>query len=158
LLAGIGRTWIEFFRPDQPKIGESDISYSMIVAALMAITGAVMLLARYKALNLQAAEEWEEEYQISRKPMPAKALLRRSRILGGRNEIPAKSLRGRATTKVKTSPGTKWVAANVKPAAVKKTSMRKPAAKSTVSTTKATPQKKKSTTKKTASPRKKTSS
>src|SRR5690349_21941973 len=66
LAAGIGRTWIElFFRPDQPKIPGLGISYSAIVAALMAIVGAVMLMARYKAINLKFAENWEEEYQIS---------------------------------------------------------------------------------------------
>jgi phosphatidylglycerol:prolipoprotein diacylglycerol transferase len=69
ILAGIGRTWIEyFFRPDQPKIGDSGISYSMVVAALMAVAGAILLMARYKAIRPQAAENWEEEYQISTRP------------------------------------------------------------------------------------------
>jgi phosphatidylglycerol---prolipoprotein diacylglyceryl transferase len=67
LLAGFGRVMIEFFRPDQPKIPGLGISYSSIVAALMAITGAVMLMARYKAINLQFAEDWEEEYQVGEK-------------------------------------------------------------------------------------------
>jgi len=66
LAAGIGRTWIElFFRPDQPKIPGWGISYSALVAASMAIVGAVMLMARYNAINLKFAENWEEEYQIS---------------------------------------------------------------------------------------------
>ena len=70
VLAGIGRTWLEFFfRPDQPKIGDSSISYSMVVASLMAVTGAIMLLARYRAIHLPVAENWEEEYQISVPPM-----------------------------------------------------------------------------------------
>jgi phosphatidylglycerol:prolipoprotein diacylglycerol transferase len=68
LLAGFGRLMIEFFRPDQPKIPGLGISYSSIVAALMAIIGAVMLMARYKAINLKFAEDWEEEYQSSGKP------------------------------------------------------------------------------------------
>jgi phosphatidylglycerol---prolipoprotein diacylglyceryl transferase len=67
--AGIGRTWIElFFRPDQPKIGNSIISYSAVVSALMAIVGAIMLMARYKAISLQIAETWEEEYKLSTQP------------------------------------------------------------------------------------------
>jgi len=70
LLAGIGRAWIEFFRPDQPKIADLGISYSAIVSGLMAITGAILLMARYKAINLQVAEDWEEEYQISTQPKP----------------------------------------------------------------------------------------
>ena len=65
ILAGVGRVIIEFFRPDQPKIPDLGISYSSVVAALMAIAGAVLLMARYKAINFGFAEDWEEEYQIS---------------------------------------------------------------------------------------------
>ena len=66
IAAGVGRTWLElFFRPDQPKIGNSIISYSAVVSALMAIVGAIVLMVRYKALNVQAAENWEDEYKIS---------------------------------------------------------------------------------------------
>ena len=65
VLAGVGRVIIELFRPDQPKIGDLGISYSSLVAALMAITGAIMLMARYKAINLKFAENWEEEYQVA---------------------------------------------------------------------------------------------
>ena len=68
VLAGVGRTWIEFFRPDQPKIEGLGISYSAIIASLMAVAGAIMLMARYRAINLRAAENWEEEYKISTQP------------------------------------------------------------------------------------------
>lgn len=68
LLAGIGRVWIEFFRPDQPKIESLGISYSSIAAALMAIAGAVMLMIRFRAINPTFAEDWEEEYQLSTQP------------------------------------------------------------------------------------------
>lgn len=64
LLAGIGRAWIELFRPDQPKIGETGISYSMVVAALMAVAGAILLMIRYNAINFPGAENWEDEYQV----------------------------------------------------------------------------------------------
>ena len=70
IAAGLGRVIIEFFRPDQPKIPELGISYTSIIAALMAIVGAVLLMARYKAINLSFAENWEEEYQISEQPKP----------------------------------------------------------------------------------------
>ena len=70
LLAGFGRLLIEFFRPDQPKIPELGISYTSIFAALMAIVGALMLMVRYKALNLKVAENWEEEYQLSKPAEP----------------------------------------------------------------------------------------
>jgi phosphatidylglycerol:prolipoprotein diacylglycerol transferase len=65
LAAGIGRMWIElFFRPDQPKIAALGISYSAIFAALMAIAGAVLLMLRYRAIEAQFAEDWEEEYRV----------------------------------------------------------------------------------------------
>jgi phosphatidylglycerol:prolipoprotein diacylglycerol transferase len=65
ILAGVGRTWIEFFRPDQPKIPELGISYSALIAALMAVAGAITLMARYKAIQLRIAEGWAETYQLS---------------------------------------------------------------------------------------------
>lgn len=65
MLAGIGRVWIEFFRPDQPKIGNTPISYSMVAAGAMAVAGAILLMARYKAIPLAFAETWEEEYRIA---------------------------------------------------------------------------------------------
>lgn len=66
LLAGLSRTIIEFFRPDQPRIGDTFISYTMLVSFLMAITGLVLLLARYGKLQLAWAETWEDEYQVKK--------------------------------------------------------------------------------------------
>ncbi len=69
IAAGVGRTWLEiFFRPDQPKIAGTGISYSAIVSASMAVAGAILLMARYKAINLKFAENWEEEYHVGEKP------------------------------------------------------------------------------------------
>ena len=65
VLAGIGRVIIEFFRPDQPKIPGLGISYSSIFAALMAIVGVVLLMARYRVIQPKFAENWEEEYKRS---------------------------------------------------------------------------------------------
>ena len=64
VLAGMIRTFIEFFRPDQPRIPGTAISYSMVVALLMALAGAVMLLVRYGKLQFAFAENWEDEYQV----------------------------------------------------------------------------------------------
>jgi len=71
ICAGFGRTFIEFFRPDQPRIGNSFVSYTMVVSFTMAIAGVVILLARYGKLKLAVAENWEDEYQI--KPVEVKA-------------------------------------------------------------------------------------
>lgn len=64
VFAGVGRVIIEFFRPDQPKIPELGISYSSIFAALMAVTGVILLLARYKVVDFRSARNWEEDYQV----------------------------------------------------------------------------------------------
>lgn len=68
VLAGVGRVIIELFRPDQPKIAGLGFSYSSLFAALMAIAGAILLMARYKAINLKFAENWEDEYQVGGQP------------------------------------------------------------------------------------------
>jgi phosphatidylglycerol:prolipoprotein diacylglycerol transferase len=64
VFAGLARAFIEFFRPDQPRIGDSFVTYSMLVSLLMAIAGVIMLLVRYGKLQLAFAENWENEYQI----------------------------------------------------------------------------------------------
>lgn len=74
MLAGIGRAWIEFFRPDQPKIGDTLITYSMVAAAVMAVGGAILLMARYKAIPLAFAETWEESYHIAGQAQPAEEI------------------------------------------------------------------------------------
>ena len=99
LLAGFGRVWIEFFRPDQPKIADLGISYSAVVAAMMAITGAVLLMARYKAINLSSAEEWEEEYQIADQSQPQADVV--SPKMASTRKAPAEKKAAR-TTKSKT--------------------------------------------------------
>jgi phosphatidylglycerol:prolipoprotein diacylglycerol transferase len=52
---GGGRAWIELFRPDQPTIGESRITYSMVLALLRAVGGVLVLLNRYGRLESGAA-------------------------------------------------------------------------------------------------------
>ena len=47
---GTGRAWVEFFRPDQVTIGDSFITYSMLVSVLIALTGVLVILGRYGKL------------------------------------------------------------------------------------------------------------
>jgi hypothetical protein len=75
--AGLIRAFIEFFRPDQPRIGESIVTYSMFVSILMAISGVVLLLIRYGRLQIAMADGWEEQYQI--KPVEKKTRTRSER-------------------------------------------------------------------------------
>jgi phosphatidylglycerol:prolipoprotein diacylglycerol transferase len=77
--AGLARTIVEFFRPDQPKIGDSFVSYSMLVSILMAVAGVVFLLVRYGKLQLAFAAGWEEGYNI--KPVVENSSDRRKRRL-----------------------------------------------------------------------------
>jgi phosphatidylglycerol:prolipoprotein diacylglycerol transferase len=65
LFAGLARAFIEIFRPDQPRIPGTDVSYTAAVSLLMAVAGAVFLLVRYGKLHFAFAEGWEEEYRIS---------------------------------------------------------------------------------------------
>lgn len=63
ILAGVGRVIIELFRPDQPKIGDTAISYSALVSALMAVAGIVLLLSRFGKIQL-GAFRWPEAYKV----------------------------------------------------------------------------------------------
>jgi hypothetical protein len=76
--AGAARTFIEFFRPDQPRIGDSFVTTSMLVSFLMAIVGVLFLLVRYGKLKLAFAEGWEQEYFI--KPVEEKPYVHRRKI------------------------------------------------------------------------------
>lgn len=76
IFAGFNRVFIEFFRPDQPKLGETFITTSMLVAFLMGVTGAIMFLARNGKLQLAIAEGWREEYFI--KKVEKKSVARRA--------------------------------------------------------------------------------
>ncbi len=44
--AGVGRTWIELFRPDQPRFFGTAVSTSMVVSLIFALIGVVLLLAK----------------------------------------------------------------------------------------------------------------
>jgi phosphatidylglycerol:prolipoprotein diacylglycerol transferase len=65
IMAGLARAFIELFRPDQPQIGNSIVTYTMLFSLLMAVAGMVMLLARYGKLQLAFAKDWEDEYKTT---------------------------------------------------------------------------------------------
>jgi phosphatidylglycerol---prolipoprotein diacylglyceryl transferase len=67
VLAGVGRVLIEFFRPDQPKIPGTAISYSALVSALMAVAGVILLLSRFGKLRL-GSFQWPETYRLAAQP------------------------------------------------------------------------------------------
>jgi phosphatidylglycerol:prolipoprotein diacylglycerol transferase len=64
LLAGVGRVWLESYRPDQPVIPGTGLSYTRIVAALMAIVGALILLILYGILHIPFVHLGPEQYTL----------------------------------------------------------------------------------------------
>jgi phosphatidylglycerol:prolipoprotein diacylglycerol transferase len=73
LLAGLSRTFIEFFRPDQPKIGDSFVSYTMLVSFAMAVAGLVLLLVRFGKLQPALAKGWATKYRVKKQGGRARA-------------------------------------------------------------------------------------
>lgn len=65
ILEGFGREIIEFFRPDQPRIPGTGISYSRVVAGLMVIVGVLALLVQYQIIKLPFLNAGSDEYQLS---------------------------------------------------------------------------------------------
>jgi prolipoprotein diacylglyceryltransferase len=64
LLEGVGRFWLEYFRPDQPVVPGTAISYSRIVATLLAVIGALLLLVRYEKIRLPFLSPGPEKYTM----------------------------------------------------------------------------------------------
>jgi phosphatidylglycerol:prolipoprotein diacylglycerol transferase len=52
--AGFGRFWLEFLRPDQPRIGEFWMSYTQVATLIMVICGAVLFAERMGWLKIPA--------------------------------------------------------------------------------------------------------
>ena len=69
---GIGRTWVEFFRPDQPRIGETFVSYSMVIAFFIAVAGVPVLLSRYGKLP-ESGRSRRRRRRRRRKPKPRRS-------------------------------------------------------------------------------------
>ena len=58
---GVKRFFIEYFRPDQPRIPGTDFSYSRLAAVLMAVIGALLLLVRYEKISLPLLTPWTQQ-------------------------------------------------------------------------------------------------
>ena len=70
ILAGIGRALIETFRPDQPLIPGTGISYSRFFALLMALAGVLCILVIQNIIRLPRINPWREKYFLA-PPLPA---------------------------------------------------------------------------------------
>lgn len=108
--AGLIRTFIEFFRPDQPRIGDSFVSYTMLVSFLMAISGMVMLFVRYGKLQFAFAKNWEEDYQIKPAEKPAPVRVRAlPKAVVEEDEVVSKPVKKKTAIKAKASADAKPV-------------------------------------------------
>jgi len=67
---GAGRGWIEFFRPDQPAIGGSVVTYSMLAALLLAVAGVLVILYHYGKLPLGGRARAKRRRARKPKPKP----------------------------------------------------------------------------------------
>jgi phosphatidylglycerol:prolipoprotein diacylglycerol transferase len=64
VLAGLGRFLIEFFRPDQPHVGTSWLSFTQIATIVMMLVGLLMLALRFELLKLPKGV-LPERYQLT---------------------------------------------------------------------------------------------
>lgn len=62
--AGIGRFWVEFFRPDQPRIPGFGFSYSQLIAGLMGVAGLLYVAARYGKIKLPFVSTKPDKYKV----------------------------------------------------------------------------------------------
>ena len=65
---GVGRAWVEIFRPDQPRFGDTPITYSMVLSLLLALFGVLVLLYRYDKLPI--GDEAKRRRKRVHKPKP----------------------------------------------------------------------------------------
>jgi phosphatidylglycerol:prolipoprotein diacylglycerol transferase len=64
ILAGFGRVIIESFRPDQPRIPGTDLSWSRLIYAILAVTGFLWLLIRYEVIKLPFISPGPQRYKL----------------------------------------------------------------------------------------------
>ncbi|MFZ1040211.1 MAG: prolipoprotein diacylglyceryl transferase [Anaerolineales bacterium] len=67
ICAGVGRSIIEQFRPDQPRIPGLALTYTNLVSLLMALVGVLFLLWRYEVIHLSFLPDLSDAYKISTK-------------------------------------------------------------------------------------------
>jgi phosphatidylglycerol:prolipoprotein diacylglycerol transferase len=68
ILAGLGRFIIEFFRPDQPRIPGTGLSFTRTVNVLMMLAGVLLILVKYEVLRLPFLSAGSTAYAIQPAP------------------------------------------------------------------------------------------
>ncbi|NJN94310.1 MAG: prolipoprotein diacylglyceryl transferase [Anaerolineales bacterium] len=77
IVAGVGRTWIELFRPDQPRFFETAVSTSMVISIIFALIGVFILLVKLGKINVPFMKAGSADY--ARRPVrrPPRERMRR---------------------------------------------------------------------------------
>ncbi len=68
VVAGVGRTWVEFFRPDQPRFLNTPVHTSMLIAIGFALVGVFILLARSGKISVKFIPPAPDDYAPSEAP------------------------------------------------------------------------------------------
>ncbi len=69
LAAGVGRTWIEFFRPDQPSFFGAPFSTSTVISIIFALLGLFIILVRIGKLSVPFLSEGQDDYEKAISPV-----------------------------------------------------------------------------------------
>lgn len=77
VISGLGRTWIELFRPDQPRFFGTAVSTSMVISIIFALLGIWILLARWGKISSPFISVGADDY--ARKPLRRPARQQRVR-------------------------------------------------------------------------------
>lgn len=82
IMAGVGRAWIEsYFRPDQPRFFNTDVSTSMVISIIFALLGLFIVLVKMGKISVPFMEAGSTEYE--KKPVrrpPASRKTRRQKM------------------------------------------------------------------------------
>lgn len=62
--AGVGRFWVEFFRPDQPRVPGLATSFSQVIFGLLAVAGVLYIAARYEKIKLPFVSGKPVKYKV----------------------------------------------------------------------------------------------
>ena len=62
IAAGVGRSWIELFRPDQPRFFNTPVSTSMVISILFALIGVFIVLVKSGKLKVGFMKPGNTDY------------------------------------------------------------------------------------------------
>ncbi|OQY46951.1 MAG: prolipoprotein diacylglyceryl transferase [Anaerolineaceae bacterium 4572_78] len=92
IIAGVGRMWIELFRPDQPSFFGAPFSTSTVISGLFALIGLFIVLVKMGKIQVPFMQEGAYEYAIADKKLTRleREQLRRQRREERRQQPPSK--------------------------------------------------------------------